>query len=161
MPAVRPTLLPLAGRTLLLDGFCLSVGVPAVHASRPATARISTLVLIRLAHARPPGGGRGDGDAAASVGRDDIVPPDAFLAAARRQLDALLIADEVGLLTHANGPHEGQPRRQVIRVKNQTHVGYAVIVQHLNADESVRLQGHGLGGRRTMGCGLFLPAGDA
>jgi len=30
----------------------------------------------------------------------------------------------------------------------------------LSADDSIRLQEHGLGGRTRMGCGFFLPTGD-
>jgi CRISPR-associated protein Cas6 len=36
-------------------------------------------------------------------------------------------------------------------------VGFALTVQGLSPDSSLRLQTLGLGGRRHMGCGLFLP----
>jgi hypothetical protein len=46
-----------------------------------------------------------------------LVTPDAFLAAARRQLDALGIrAAEPGLQLTRTGPRAGLPRRRVIRV---------------------------------------------
>ena len=48
-------------------------------------------------------------------------------------------------------------RRRVVRIKNNTVVGYSVRVAGLNAAESRRLQEHGLGGRRKMGCGVFVP----
>lgn len=67
------------------------------------------------------------------------------------------IAAEAGLPLYREGPRKDQPRRRTIRVKEQTHVGYATIVQGLTADESIRLQEEGLGGRQLMGCGLFLP----
>ena len=48
-------------------------------------------------------------------------------------------------------------RRRVFRIKDKTVVGYGVRVAGLNAAESLRLQEHGLGGRRKMGCGVFVP----
>jgi CRISPR-associated protein Cas6 len=48
-------------------------------------------------------------------------------------------------------------RRRIVRIKDKTVVGYGVRVEGLNAEESVRLQEHGLGGRRKMGCGVFVP----
>ena len=48
-------------------------------------------------------------------------------------------------------------RRRVVRIKDKTVVGYGVRVAGLNAAESLRLQEHGLGGRRKMGCGVFVP----
>ena len=55
------------------------------------------------------------------------------------------------------GPHAGEPRRRALRIKDQTHVGYSLLVEGLSAEESIRLQEQGLGGRRKLGCGLFLP----
>jgi CRISPR-associated protein Cas6 len=48
-------------------------------------------------------------------------------------------------------------RRRVVRIKDKTIVGYGVRVAGLNAAESLRLQEHGLGGPRKMGCGVFVP----
>ena len=48
-------------------------------------------------------------------------------------------------------------RRRIVRIKDKTVVGYGVRVAGLNAAESLRLQEHGLGGRRKMGCGVFVP----
>ena len=48
-------------------------------------------------------------------------------------------------------------RRRIVRIKGKSVVGYDVRVAGLNAAESVRLQEHGLGGRRKMGCGVFVP----
>lgn len=46
--------------------------------------------------------------------------------------------------------------RRVLRVKDKTVVGHSVLVTELTAEESVRLQEAGLGGRRKMGCGVFV-----
>jgi CRISPR-associated protein Cas6 len=48
-------------------------------------------------------------------------------------------------------------RRRVFRIKDKTVVAYGVRIVGLNAAESLRLQEHGLGGRRKMGCGVFVP----
>jgi CRISPR-associated protein Cas6 len=146
LPAGRlPELLPLAGKALELDGHRLRLGVPHVAALVPAPALASSLVLIKLADKGDPAAG-------------GIVTPDAFLASARRKLLAMEIQAEPGLQKLRTGPRADQARRRIIRVKDQTHVGFAMIVQGLTAEESIRLQEEGLGGRRLMGCGLFLPA---
>lgn len=140
-----PKLLPLSGQVLKIDGHALRVGVPRVAGLAPASSLTSPLVLIKLANA---------GEKA----RGQLVTPEAFLAAARKQLDALGIRGEPGIPLHRAGPHTGEPRRRVIKVREQTHAGYALLVESLTAEESIRLQEAGLGGRRLMGCGLFLPA---
>jgi len=48
-------------------------------------------------------------------------------------------------------------KRRVLRVKDKTVVGHSLLVSELTAEESVRLQEAGLGGRRKMGCGVFVP----
>ena len=48
-------------------------------------------------------------------------------------------------------------RRRIVRIKDKSVVGYAVRIAGLNDAESLRLQEHGLGGRRKMGCGVFVP----
>lgn len=73
---------------------------------------------------------------------------DEFLAAAMRQLQSLHITCETRL---------GQ--RRTFRVKQKQVVGFDMTVGELSAENSVRLQAHGLGGRRKMGCGMFVPGG--
>lgn len=136
-----PTLLPLAGVTIELDGYPIRIGTPRVQALIPAPTLTSSLVIIKLAHTSASGG----------------VTPDLFLAAARKQLTALDLIAEPAVPLVSTGPHAGEPRRRVVRVKGQTHVGYAMVVEGLTADESIRLQEIGIGGRRLIGCGLFLP----
>ncbi len=48
-------------------------------------------------------------------------------------------------------------KRRVVRVKDKTIVGHSLLVSELSADHSLRLQASGLGGRRKMGCGVFIP----
>jgi len=48
-------------------------------------------------------------------------------------------------------------QRRVFRIKGKTVVGHTLLVSELTAEESIRLQEAGLGGRRKMGCGVFVP----
>ena len=71
-----------------------------------------------------------------------------FLEAAKRQLQNLNIDCETAL---------GQ--RGTFRVKDKQVVGFELTVAGLTAQDSVKLQEHGLGGRRKMGCGVFVLGG--
>ena len=73
-----------------------------------------------------------------------------FLAAANRQLERLGIKGQA---------HLG--RRRTFRVKDKQVVGFEMGVTQLTAEESLTLQEQGLGGRRKMGCGVFVPGGGA
>ena len=68
-----------------------------------------------------------------------------FLEAAQRQLQSLYITCEIRV---------GQ--RRTFRVKEKQVVGFDLAVTELSAGDSVKLQEHGLGGRRKMGCGVFV-----
>lgn len=71
-----------------------------------------------------------------------------FLAAAMRQLQQLGV----------NGrAHLGEHR--TFRIKDKQVVGFEMFVTQLTAEESLDLQENGLGGRRKMGCGVFVPWG--
>lgn len=72
---------------------------------------------------------------------------DPFLAAARRQLESLSVDAELVV-----------GERRTLRVKDKQVVGFEVFAGELDAEASLRLQGVGLGGRRHMGCGVFVPA---
>ena len=72
-----------------------------------------------------------------------------FLAAVRRQLDNLKVACE---------PMVGQ--RRTLRVRDKQVVGFEVVAVGLAPEDSIRLQENGLGGRRKMGCGVFVPSGE-
>ena len=69
-----------------------------------------------------------------------------FLEAVKRKLQNLGIAGEVLL-----------GERRTLRVKDKQVVGFEVAVTRLTAEESLTLQEKGLGGRRRMGCGVFVP----
>jgi CRISPR-associated protein Cas6 len=71
-----------------------------------------------------------------------------FRQATQRQLNDLKIAGELLI-----------GERRTFRVKDKQVVGFEVAVSDLTAEESLTLQEHGLGGRRRMGCGVFVPGG--
>ena len=68
-----------------------------------------------------------------------------FDAEIQRQLDALGIKGK---------PARGS--RRIVTIKDKKVVGYSLLVSELTAEESIRLQEQGLGGRRKMGCGVFV-----
>jgi hypothetical protein len=69
-----------------------------------------------------------------------------FLAEARRQLAERGIRGELEL-----------SGRLSLRVAGQRILGHSVRVLGLSSEDSLKLQIHGLGGKRTMGCGIFRP----
>jgi CRISPR-associated protein Cas6 len=76
-------------------------------------------------------------------------------------LDALGVAGEAGIPLVDAGPHEGKPRRRVLRIKEKKVVGFPLRVTGLTAEESITLQEQGVGGRSKMGCGFFLPVKES
>ena len=70
-----------------------------------------------------------------------------FAQAVRRQLDALEISERV-ILTVG--------KRRTLRVRDKEVVGFEVILEGLTANESIAVQETGIGGRRHMGCGVFV-----
>jgi CRISPR-associated protein Cas6 len=123
-------LLKLAGKSLRLGDATVRVGVPEVHSLIPSTALRSRLVVIKVAHA----------------GAEDLTPA-TFSGAARKQMNDLGIGPEAIL-------HVG--KRRSLRLKQKEIVGYEMIVESLTAEESLALQETGLGGKRHMGCGVFV-----
>lgn len=50
--------------------------------------------------------------------------------------------------------------RRTLRIKNKEIVGYRVLLEGLSAEESLTIQENGLGGRRHMGCGVFVAVAE-
>ena len=125
------SLLLLAGKSLRLGDTSVRVGVPTVNALVPATSMRSRLVVIKVANIQP-----------ASVTAEQ------FAGAVRRQLNELGVSAEA-IVTIG--------KRRTLCVKQRELVGYEVVVEGLMAEESISLQEQGLGGKRHMGCGVFVP----
>jgi len=139
--------LPLAGRPLEIDGRQVRVGVPQTRALVSAARLYSRLVVIK-----------------------GFLESEPFLEAARRQLEALGIRGEPSLVPQpeiaaANREKSTGTRspylRRTIRIRDKEVVGFALRVQDLTAEESIRLQDKGVGGRRRFGCGIFVPADNS
>ena len=127
--------LKLAGKRLELDGFRLRVGVCEIWALVPADT-----LHCRIATTR-------NGD---DSGRFD--------AEITRQSGVLGIRGKVFRVPKdSSGSHGRDPSRRIFRVKNKRIVGYSMLATELTAEESILLQERGLGGRRRMGCGVFVP----
>lgn len=128
--------LPLAGKTLKIGADSISLGYPEVRPLRPVSELKARLVTIKH-----------------PSGNFSQVTPDWFLGACDRQLKALGIDAPVGI----PADDDGQPARKALKIKGKTIVGYSVIVANLLPEQSIMLQTRGIGGKRRMGCGYFVP----
>ncbi len=72
-----------------------------------------------------------------------------FIDAVRRQLDSLGVSSNAFTTIG---------KRRTLRIKDKEIVGYELFLLGLSEGESIRVQEQGIGGRRHMGCGLFLPS---
>ncbi len=122
--------LALAGQRLDIDGHHLTLGIPTARPLVPAASLYARFVTIR-----------------------NSTEPESFLDAAGRQLDALGIKATLEL------PRDEQERfrRRVLKIKQAAIVGFSLAAHDLSEDDSIKLQTHGIGGRRKMGCGIFNP----
>lgn len=131
--------LGLAGKTLELDGHRVRLGVPRVFPLEAKGRLRARFVTLKGFFEEPE-----------------------FLQAARRHIADVVgtVMDpervEVRLCSRANG--RGDARR-VMRVAGRTIVGFPVEVGGLSEEGSIALQVAGIGGRRHMGAGLFVPLG--
>lgn len=53
---------------------------------------------------------------------------------------------------------DGDLARRSLRIKNKNVMGFGVVVENLNEEDSLKLQCYGLGGRKHFGCGWFYPS---
>lgn len=126
-------LIALAGQALDLEGHQVRMGIPRVEGLVPAANLASRMVTFRHA-----------------------LDPSAFEADVRRELARLGIIATPQLVPSTRKPFEDQPLRRVMRIKEKKIIGFALRVFGLTAEDSIRLQEEGLGGRRRMGCGVFV-----
>jgi CRISPR-associated protein Cas6 len=75
-----------------------------------------------------------------------------FLEAAHRQLAKLGINATLEL------PGDERTRcRRIVSIHGKKVVGFSLVARDLSDQDSITLQSLGLGGRRSMGCGIFNP----
>lgn len=154
------TVLPLASKKLDIAGHSIRLGVPSVATLVPAATLFARIVTFKYSWRSPRELGHNADRpnlAALPATLAEASGPNAFLAAVRRLLTEHSIDGEATITLTLSGPHAGQPRRRVVRIKSRAIVGYSLIVSGLSAEHSLRLQELGLGGRGRIGCGFFLP----
>jgi CRISPR-associated protein Cas6 len=137
-----------------MEGHEIRLGVPQVRPVIPAPNLMARLVVIKASSPRTDPTNRCSRNQQATK---RYLQPAPFLDGVREALARKNIQGRADLPVHERGPRAGQPRRHVLRIRDKTIVGFSVLIEGLTADESVRLQEEGIGGRSKMGCGFFVP----
>ena len=133
-------ILPLAGTVLRIGEHEIGLGPPNIYALRPASNLVARQVVIRLTDVPKKADGTLDKEAMAQ----------SFLRQTQRQLAAMSVRAEISL---------GAPRQVV--VNGRRVLGFTVRLAGLSDRDSLQVQTQGLGGKRTMGCGVFGPSREA
>lgn len=127
-----PIVYPLAGKKLTIGRDEIKIGVPSINLLKPHPKLKARIVTIK---------------------NKECMQPEGFIKGARRQLANLGIDAQVSIPLDRNG----EPARKTIKIKRQTTVGFTTIVSELSEEDSLQLQYWGIGGRRHIGAGIFLP----
>lgn len=139
--------LGLCGKALTVGGEVITIGVPEVRPLTAASSLASRMVTIK-----------------------NHMEAGSFLTAAAKELASLKIIGSIGLVSRTapgsvegRAPEPGQPTRdpfirRTLRIKDKEIVGFALTVNELSPEDSLKLQEIGLGGRRHFGCGVFVAA---
>ncbi|AUT02877.1 type I-MYXAN CRISPR-associated protein Cas6/Cmx6 [Nostoc sp. CENA543] len=81
-----------------------------------------------------------------------------FIEAVQRQLDNIGIQGKIELLTR----QDGTPQKRQLTINKEEKKfeirGFGVKISELNPEDSLTLQEQGIGGKRKMMCGIFVPA---
>ncbi len=135
IPAERyADILPLSGECLDINGYEIRLGSPIARPLQPGASLYARIVTIKK-----------------------FTEGEPFLEAARRQVDAIGISASLELPLD----EDGRFRRRIVRIHDKAVVGFSVVARGLNDQDSIILQSHGVGGRRAMGCGIFVPIARA
>jgi CRISPR-associated protein Cas6 len=124
-----PLFLQLVHKLLKIDRYSLVLQPPDIHPISPAPTLKARLVVIK-----------------------GFQEPETFLRAVKYKLQKLGIDD-----SHVYVPNNnlGQPDRKALKVHEHKVVGFSVVVDKLDALDSIALQIAGCGGKQKMGCGFF------
>lgn len=122
--------LPLTGRRLDIAGHSIHLGIPAARPLQPARSLHARFVTI-----------------------EGFNEPESFLDASRRQLDALGLKADLELPIDEQGGFH----RHIIKIHKRSVIGFSLAAHNLSDDDSLHLQGAGVGAHRAMGCGIFNP----
>jgi CRISPR-associated protein Cas6 len=80
--------------------------------------------------------------------------PAYFLESCQKSLSKLEIQGKAFIDSNS----DGDLAVRSLLIKNKNVMGFGVVVENLNEEDSLKLQCHGLGGRKHFGCGWFYPA---
>ncbi|AQS60190.1 type I-MYXAN CRISPR-associated protein Cas6/Cmx6 [Desulforamulus ferrireducens] len=136
-------LLQLTGSLISIGDYEVRVGVPHVRKLKPAVSLYSPLVVIK-----------------------GFMEPESFFGAVHRQLHDMNVRGKPMLVWQdkplqdvggRTGDLHSHFVRRTLRVKDKEIVGFALRIDNLTAEESLRVQENGIGGRNRFGCGIFLP----
>lgn len=125
-----PLVYGLAGKTLTIGNHTIHLGIPQIYRLQPTSKLKARIVTIK-----------------------GYQEPEAFLEAALRQLEDLEIKGTIVVPVN----EKGEAERKTIKIKRFTVVGFKLGVFDLSDEDSLKLQIYGLGGKRRMGCGVFVP----
>lgn len=120
----------LAGKSIRLGVHEIQIGIPEIFTLKSAKTLRSRIVVIK-----------------------GYKEPESFLDAAQRQLDNLEISGKLSIPLNK----KGELSRKTLKVKRYTIVGFTTEISELSDKDSLKLQQWGLGGKRHLGCGYFLP----
>jgi CRISPR-associated protein Cas6 len=122
--------IPLSGKLLELDGHKIRLGIPLAKPLSPSPSLYARIVTFK-----------------------NSLDVEKFLETANRDL-----AEKLGITATLEVPKETRARhRRIITIKGKKVVGFSLIIHGLSEEDSLKLQSEGLGGRRSMGCGIFNP----
>lgn len=76
-----------------------------------------------------------------------------FLKSCNNALEKLEIKAKASIDSDANG----DLARRALQIRKKNVVGFAVAIEELSAQDSLKLQCYGIGGRKHFGCGWFYP----
>jgi CRISPR-associated endonuclease/helicase Cas3 len=133
------------GEALALTGRDLSIGLDRVHLGMARVRPLSPSPRLRSAAVTIPGCSS-EGPRGTAV--------DGFRASLRRELAALPLGQSVDSIDI----HVGE--QKLLRARVRTVVAHVVELSGLRSQASLCIQAHGLGARRHMGAGVFLPVAD-
>ena len=121
--------LQLVHKLLKIERYSLVLQPPDIHPISPAPTLKARLVVIK-----------------------GFQEPEPFIRAVKYQLQKLEIDDSNVYIPNNN---LSLPDRKALKVHEHKVVGFSVVVDKLDALDSIALQIAGCGGKQKMGCGFF------
>lgn len=125
-----PLIYSLAGHKLTIGKHPIRLGIPQTYLLRPCHNLYARIVVIK-----------------------GYQETEDFLQVAQRQLDQLEIQGKLRIAVRTNGT----VKRKTIKIASYTVSGFGLEISDLSDEDSMKLQIIGIGGKRKMGCGIFVP----